>query len=726
MTNVTLEDIVEEYLELCRDGNNPNIKEFANKYPSCSSELLEILPLLQDLEELGYKKSTLNIIPDLACTDYQIIEKIGVGGMGIVYKALQISLNRKVAIKLLSNELLKDKKQREQFENEAKIIAMLHHPNIVKILNAKCSANRCYYAMELIEGKSLSQYMINDVRKIAEIALKISRALAYAHSCKVLHRDIKPSNILIDNIGEVHVSDFGLASFNNNSNNIDNKSGTLRYMAPEKILRGDNSILTDEYSFGVTLYELATHQPFLSNTDLNEMSQNISRGIVPKLKTAKKDFDAIVNKCLNYLPSNRYKNMEEVAEDLQRFLNNEPVSAKKYTLIERYKLWNKRQPASAFFCLCAIVSVIAFVLALAIGFIQTQSALKLAKKNVNMADATLAKIFDYTENQAPSSSGSVLLGTLMPYYQEISVQKGLPKSRLIQANKIVGLYALRSGNYELAEKSYKQLTELGEGANSLKSLADAYDKQGNKSEAEKIRKEIIKKYSNSAKMEDKYAVVCALTSLSDDGANQQKAYELIKSLLEQDRQNPEYLYQYAMIIATNPRKFNGEKPIKILNSLANKYPDNPDYSIAIVELMTKELRYSNNFTQKDWNNITLALNTADKLMSRFPNTPKVVESVVKFKTTYIKVLRHNGDMPKSRKEIENLLGMLELLFYNPETPNSAKECLIELQLERLKLFVRDNRISAIKDLSTKLNRELNSYNGSKQKEYRRAISRLGL
>lgn len=721
---ISIEDAVEQYIELCRNGKSPDIDIFAKKYPAYSAELLEILPLLNDLEELGYSKASLNVLPDLTGTDYKIIEKIGIGGMGVVYKALQISLNRHVAIKLLSNDLLKDKTERQQFENEAKIIAMLHHPNIVKILNAKCTADCCYYAMELINGKSLNQYKINNIRQIAEIALKLAKALAYAHSCNVLHRDIKPSNILIDDMGELHVSDFGLASFGNNSSYVDNKSGTLRYMAPEKVLRGDNTVLTDQYSFGVTLYELVKQQPFINCADINKAAKNISCGNVPRLNTKEKDFDAIINKCLSYLPSARYASMDEVVEDLQKFLHYEPVNARCYTIKEQYLLWSKRQPAGAFFSLCALFCATAFVIALMIGFIQTQAALRLARQNADTADATLAKVFDYVEKQVPSSSGSALLETLMPYYQEISLQKGQSKEKLINANEIVGLYAMRSGNYTLAEKSFKRLAELGEGVNSLRRLADSYDKQGNKSQADIIRKEIVKKYSNSKNPDELYAVVCSLMLLKDNEQNEYQAYQIIKSLLKQYPQNPEYLYQYAIIVGNNPRKFKGENPVEILNKLANEHPENPDYSIAIIELMTRKMRYANDFSKKDWQTLDLALNTADRLMSRFPNSPKVVESVVNLKMAYIKKLRLNNDMAKSRKEIENLLGMLELLFYNPETPDSVKECLIDLQLDRLKLFTRDNRISAIKDLTTKLNRELKSYDGEKLSSYRMQVQRL--
>lgn len=148
-----------------------------------------------------------------------------------------MSLNRKVAVKLLSNSLISDKLQREQFENESKIIAMLHHPNIVKVLSAKCTSECCYYAMEFIDGKGLNHYKISDIKNIARIGLQVSKALAYAHSCKIMHRDIKPANLLLDESGQVHVSDFGLAfivkSKNSKTGQPDAKSGTLRYMAPE-------------------------------------------------------------------------------------------------------------------------------------------------------------------------------------------------------------------------------------------------------------------------------------------------------------------------------------------------------------------------------------------------------------------------------------------------------------------------------------------------------------
>lgn len=324
----SFEDIVEQYLDCCKKGSSPDIEEFAKQYPEHSDELLEILPLLQDLEELGNKKNSQttqneHFLPDLTTSDYRLLKKIGIGGMGIVFEAEQISLGRKVAIKLLSQSLVTDKTQREQFEKEARIIAMLHHPNIVKIYSAKCSPQYCYYAMELVEGKGLNQYQINNIKEIAKIGLQAAKAIAYAHSWKVMHRDIKPANLLLDRFGQVHVSDFGLAFIlKDNIKNIekfDTKSGTLRYMAPEKVIHGENSFLTDQYSLGVTLYEMVTHKPYVTAATSKDLINKISAGKTPKLNCKESDFAAIVNKCISFNPADRYCGMDELVDDLQHF-----------------------------------------------------------------------------------------------------------------------------------------------------------------------------------------------------------------------------------------------------------------------------------------------------------------------------------------------------------------------------------------------------------------------
>ena len=159
--DTTFEDLIESYLEMSRSGTAPDIEAFARRYPEHEDRLLDLLPTMMKMEDCAAENRRNHSVsggefPDLQGTDYRLVRKIGTGGMGEVFEAVQISLNRKVAVKVLSRSLTSDPAQREQFENEARVIAMLHHPNIVKIYNAGVSADRCYYAMELITRAALT------------------------------------------------------------------------------------------------------------------------------------------------------------------------------------------------------------------------------------------------------------------------------------------------------------------------------------------------------------------------------------------------------------------------------------------------------------------------------------------------------------------------------------------------------------------------------------------
>ena len=302
---MSFEEVVAQFLDECQKGLSPQVSDYQKRYPQYAQRLDQVLPLSQELEKLHPKPETPPEQEQL--DDYRLLTKIGAGGMGVVYEALQVSLNRRVAVKLLSRSFITDEAQRKQFENEALIIARLHHPNIVQVLSAKCTPQRCYYAMELIRGTGLHQYAFKNLREIVQAGLQASEALAYAHSCKVLHRDIKPANLLIDANGRVYVSDFGIAFLTNEPGKTpaDPRSGTIRYMAPEKLLRAENTFATDQYSFGATLYELITREPFIEGNSYGEISHKISAGKIPQLTCAEPDLAAIVNKCTRVNPAER-------------------------------------------------------------------------------------------------------------------------------------------------------------------------------------------------------------------------------------------------------------------------------------------------------------------------------------------------------------------------------------------------------------------------------------
>lgn len=415
--------------------------------------------------------------PDLEGDDYRLIRRLGSGGMGVVFEALQLSLNRKVALKLLSPLLLQDAAQRSLFEHEAHVIARLHHPNIVRIFSAACRPGCCYYAMELIEGKSLDRCEFSNPYEIARIGLQAARAIAYAHRCGILHRDIKPANLLLDEAGEVHVSDFGLAFLLQGRNEVIEKegaqSGTLRYMSPEWLVHGVNTFSSDQYAFGVTLYELVAKSPPFPGLAPEELMERICREPVPPLKCSEPDLAAIINKCVSFRPESRYRSMDELSEDLLHFLNHEPVGASSPSPARRLQLWMKRKPAVAVLSLATALCAAAFVVALAAGYLQTASALKLAENNAAVADAALSQVFTRIAEQPPSQKNTQLLSALLPYYRMIARGKNLPESKVCEANAVIGECALRTGSYALAEEAFRNMMKFRKDAFPVNQLATA-------------------------------------------------------------------------------------------------------------------------------------------------------------------------------------------------------------------------------------------------------------
>ena len=333
---MSVEEIAAEFMERRQAGEALEPEAFLAEHSEHAEELRGLLDLMLDMEKFDPDK-TMRLAPEEAVRinlpdpDYRLVRELGTGGMGVVFEAVQVSLNRRVAVKLLNSSLLTSPEQREQFENEAKVIAMLHHPNIVKIYSAGCSEERCYYAMELVEGKGLEHGHFEDLRELARVALQAAQAIAYAHRCGVLHRDIKPANMLLDAEGNIHISDFGIAFILSEDRQVveacGSRSGTLRYMAPERLAGGVNTFATDQYSFGATFYELATGKPLLQADSQENMTKLICSTPVPPLVCKEPEFAAIVNKCLRFDPADRYADMDAVAADLRRFLNREPVRA---------------------------------------------------------------------------------------------------------------------------------------------------------------------------------------------------------------------------------------------------------------------------------------------------------------------------------------------------------------------------------------------------------------
>ncbi|MEO9594152.1 serine/threonine protein kinase [Rhodopirellula bahusiensis] len=390
---------VKDYMRLLDSGKAPSIDAFLAEHAPIETELRPALEGLAMLHGVGApsEPSATAVGPDAEFTakpigDFQIVGELGRGGMGVVYEAIQLSLGRKVALKVLPFASGLDEVRLQRFRNEAHAAAALHHTNIVPVYAVGSDRGVHYYAMQMIDGRTLAD-VIDELRqadengtsddtepsrgKIEAAATRLNNttamgtsmgrrrhyesavrmaheaaiAIEHAHQYGVIHRDIKPGNLLIDGAGKVWVTDFGLAHIESDTNNLTRTGdpmGTLRYASPEQA-SGNRMILdhrTDVYSFGVTLYELLTLQPAIQGEGFRELLNAVIEvdprppiSIAPDLPT---ELDTIVRKAIAKQPSERYATMKALADDLQCWLDDKPIQAKPPTALERLAKWRRR------------------------------------------------------------------------------------------------------------------------------------------------------------------------------------------------------------------------------------------------------------------------------------------------------------------------------------------------------------------------------------------------
>ena len=291
--------------------------------------------------------------------DYELLEEVGRGGQGVVFRARQKSLNRTVALKVISLGQWASKAHLRRFRLEAEAAAHLEHPGIVPIHEVGERDGSCYFSMKFVEGGQLDEVvrrMPMSIRQAAELIAKVARTVHYAHEHGILHRDIKPGNILLDAKGEPHLTDFGLARLVESESSVTQTLdvlGTPSYMAPEQAV-GNNaavSSVTDVYGLGAVLYQLLTGQPpFAGGTTyetiklLLDTEPRQPRLLNPKID---RDVSTICLKCLEKDPKRRYSSALALAEDLEHWLKHEPIQARRTGIFARGKKWVQRNPTSA-------------------------------------------------------------------------------------------------------------------------------------------------------------------------------------------------------------------------------------------------------------------------------------------------------------------------------------------------------------------------------------------
>jgi serine/threonine-protein kinase len=357
-------EILEELSAKEERGERADVEMYVARHPDLASELRELWGAATLAKEVGRiasdDPSSITLpVSDVAPTsdadvprvpdrigDYEILEELGRGGMGIVYRARQSGLERSVALKAIRAGAMASRADVTRFRVEAQSAAKLEHPGIVPVYDVGEDDGQPYFTMQLIEGTTLSARLADgpmSASEVVKLLAPVARAIDFAHQGGVLHRDLKPANILIDEDGHPFVADFGLAKRLEADESLTQSGavlGTPSYMAPEQAAgsRGEVSAVTDVYALGAVLYHALTGRPpFQSPSPIETILQVLEQDpLPPRLLNPQidRDLEMIVLRCLQKPPEMRYASAAALADDLEAYLADEPLSARSGNILD--------------------------------------------------------------------------------------------------------------------------------------------------------------------------------------------------------------------------------------------------------------------------------------------------------------------------------------------------------------------------------------------------------
>jgi serine/threonine protein kinase/Flp pilus assembly protein TadD len=576
---------LEEYTAALKAGEAPDREAFLARHPEIAAVLAQCLEGLACMRGAPPAPAVASLSagagtqPGTPLGDYRVVREIGRGGMGIVYEAEQLSLGRRVALKVLPFAATLDPKQLQRFRNEAQAAASLHHGHIVPVYAVGCDHGVHYYAMQFIDGQTLAQLIARlrpqgepaadpasttgppaapaepaepewpatldrpsvpglsaappdpasatgqplppfvppyapaplagaaargpsaaraaaagpaasapsaaFFRTAADLGVQAAEALEHAHHLGVVHRDIKPANLLVDSGGHLWVTDFGLAHCQSQAGltMTGDLLGTLRYMSPEQALaqRGLIDQRTDIYSLGVTLYELLTLEPAFEGQDRQELLRKIAaeepRSPRAVNKQIPRELETIVLKAMAKHPDERYATAQDLADDLGRFLKDEPIRARRPTLLQRARKFVRRHSAVTATAGAALALILVLTsLGLAVNNLmihheqgRTQSANERLKVNLELSLKTLDEIYlQVLEERMPRGGEAArenqeLLAKALTFYENFAERNaGDPKvwREVAKAYNRAGVLRMRLGHYDQAIVALDRAAEV--------------------------------------------------------------------------------------------------------------------------------------------------------------------------------------------------------------------------------------------------------------------------
>jgi serine/threonine protein kinase len=394
--------VADEFLRRQAGGERPDIEEYAARHPEAADVLRKVLASLRLFDASRPSGEPGTNAPGDAMTgtlgDSRLLREVGRGGMGIVYEAEQVSLNRRVALKVLPFAATMDPRHLQRFHNEARAAASLHHEHIVPVYAVGQERGVHYYAMQFIDGPTLAQLIARgrgapadtvdrthaprepaaappapaaqttearaadtaaeprspaDYRAVAGLVAQAAEALEHAHGLGIVHRDVKPGNLMLDGEGKVWVTDFGLARLGTDGGltGTGDVVGTLRYMSPEQATAKHGLVdhRTDVYGLGATLYELLAGRPAFEGDNPADVLPRVVADEPPPPRSLQRyvpaELETVTLKAMAKDPAERYQSAQELADDLRRWLEDRPIRARRPTLLQRAAEWARRHRA---------------------------------------------------------------------------------------------------------------------------------------------------------------------------------------------------------------------------------------------------------------------------------------------------------------------------------------------------------------------------------------------